>query len=226
MERLQSARVWLAGGTLVGLVIVAVSWVVFVGPQLSSASDLKDEAAATRQTNEQLRRKVDSLEFKSTKLPTYTSSLEKALAALPYDSGLPAFTRQLNRQGRANGVTVDSVTVGGITPVAGVGAPATTGSASPSAGSSTTTAAGAFSMQVTLQSNGPLHGQLAFLKQVQSGPRRALITSEQVTPGTGSKRASVDGQASLTTQLTIFSAPQTPVQIRELKKLLAGDLGD
>jgi hypothetical protein len=68
--------------------------------------------------------------------------------------------------------------------------------------------------------------QLAFLQQVQAGPRRALITSTQVTPGTGSKQASVDSQASFSTQLTVFSAPQTPAQIRQLKKLLAGHLGD
>ncbi len=230
MERLQSPRVWLVGGGLLALVIFALGWFVFVGPQLASAGDLRAQAATTRQTNEQLRTQVRSLEAKSTRLPQYTASLRSALAAVPYDSGLPAFTRQLNRQARANKVTVTSVVVAGVTPIEAV-APATSVAPTPTAGTSPSTststgAQAAFAMQVTVQSNGPLRRQLAFLKEVQTGPRRALITATQVAPGTGSKTNGIDRAASLTTQLSVFSAPQSPAQIRQLNKLLRGDLGD
>jgi hypothetical protein len=235
MERLQSSRAWLVGGGLVALVIVAVGWFVFIGPQLASASELQDQAAATGQTNDQLESEISSLEAKSTKLPRYTASLNVALAALPYDSGLPAFTRQLNTQARADNVDIGSVLVGGVSPVE-VASSATTPDAGSSAAGTTAGAPAtppasaaplsAFAVQVTVQSNGPLDRQLAFLQDVQSGPRRVLITSTQVTPGTRAKGNSVDGDASVSTQLSIFSVPQTPDKIRQLKRLLRGDLGD
>jgi hypothetical protein len=59
-----------------------------------------------------------------------------------------------------------------------------------------------------------------------AGPRRALVTSMQVTPGLRSKSSSIADGASITTQLSIFSALQSPGQIQRLNRLLRGDLGD
>lgn len=241
MERLQDKRVWLGGGAVAALLIVAIGWFMFIGPELSSTSDLHAQAAATRQQNSQLQLRVKSLQVKSTQLDRYTKSLNDALAALPFDSGLPAFTRQLSSQAAANHVAVTSVAVGGITSVAPAVAtapgttdpasatdPTSTATTAPTPGAAGTTAAGGlFSVQVTVQSSGSLAHQLAFLNDIRTaGPRRALLTSTQFTPGLGSKVASIDGSAALTTQLTIFSAPQTPEQIAQLKKLLSGKIGN
>jgi hypothetical protein len=71
-----------------------------------------------------------------------------------------------------------------------------------------------------------LSGQLAFVRDIQvAGPRRALITGTQITPGAGSKTTSIEQSSTFTTQLNIFSAPRTPAEIRQLQKLLSGDLG-
>lgn len=232
MSRLQDQRVWLVGGALAAVLLVAVSWLLFVGPQLSSAGDLSDQAAMSRQQNDALQAETDVLRAKSAKLPKYTSSLKAALASLPYDSGLPAFTRQLNAQGKASGVTVDSVVVGGVAPVAGAAtgaaaagtAPASAGAAAPAAPAATG-AGGLFSLQVTVQSSGSLTQQLAFLRTVRTvGPRQALITAAQFTPSAGAKTQSINRSTSLTTQMTIFVAPQSPAQIRQLDKLARGDL--
>jgi hypothetical protein len=78
-----------------------------------------------------------------------------------------------------------------------------------------------------VQSDGSLGGQLAFVNAMRvAGPRRALVTSMQVTPGLRSKSSSIADGASITTQLSIFSALQSPGQIQRLNRLLRGDLGD
>lgn len=213
--RLSSTRVWLIGGALLALVIAIVGWAVFIGPELSTTGDLRGQTVETQRANDLLQVKARSLEEKSTRLAQLTSSLRAAEAALPSGSGLPDFTRQINAQAEAAGVVVTSVLVGAPTPV--VGSTATT---------TTTAAGGLFSTQVTVQSRGRLGHQIAFLSAVRTaGARRVLISSLQVSPGVGSKAASIRGPASLSTQLQIFSAPQTPAQTRQLKKLLSGNLG-
>jgi hypothetical protein len=237
MDRLEDKRIWLGGGGVIGLLIVVVAWFMFIGPERSSADDLNAQAASTRQQNDVLQAKVHALQVKSQHLSKYTSSLQAALEALPFDSGLPAFTRQLSAQGTANSVDVSSVVVGGITSV-GASAPAAAAPAEDSTSTAPTTttttapaaapvAGGLFSVAVTVQSSGTLTNQLAFLKAIQTaGPRRALVTSAQITPGNGAKEASIDGVSSFTTSLTVFSAPQTPAQVAQLKTLLTGKIGN
>lgn len=238
MKQFEDKRIWIGGGGGVAALIVAVAWFMFIGPQRSSADDYNAQAAATRQQNAMLQAKVHTLQEESTHLGRYTSSLKAALSALPFDSGLPAFTRQLSAQGTANAVTVGSVVVGGISAVGTpAGAPAPAADATGTAPAATTTpaaapttaavAGGLFSVAVTVQSDGTLAHQLAFLKAIQTaGPRRALVNSAQITPGSGAKESSIDGVSSFTTSLTVFSAPQTPAQIATLNKLLAGKIGN
>jgi hypothetical protein len=211
--RLSGTRVWLIGGALLALVIAAVGWTVFIGPELSATSVLRAQTVETRHANDLLTVEARSLEEKSTRMAALTASLRAAEAALPSDSGLPDFTRQINAQAKAAGVVVTSVVVGAPEPVAG---------ATPTS----TAEGGLFSMSVNLESRGRLGSQVAFLGAVRTaGARRVLISSLQVSPGVGSKAASIRGASRLSTQLRIFSAPQTLAQTRQLKKLLSGDLG-
>jgi hypothetical protein len=241
MDHLQNKRFWLGGGAIAALLIVALGWFMFIGPERSSASDLRSQAAATRQQNALLQLSVTSLQKKSTQLSRYTSSLKTGLSALPFDSGLPAFTRQLSAQAKAHQVSVTSVVVGGITAIAAggtAGAPAatsatdptssapTTSTTTPTVGTNTATG-GLYSVQVTVQSTGTLARQLAFINDIRTaGPRRAMVNSAQLTPGVGAKESSIDGLAAVTTQLTVFSAPQPPAKIAALNKLLRGKIGN
>jgi Tfp pilus assembly protein PilO len=211
--RLASTRVWLIGGALLALVIAVVGWTAFIGPQLSATGDLRDETVETQRANDLLEVKARSLEDKSTRMAGLTSSLRAAEAALPSDSGLPDFTRQINAQAKAAGVVITSVVVGAPAPVVGV---------TPDS----TAVGGLFSMPVTVECRGRLGDQIAFLSAVRTaGARRVLISSLQISPGVGSNAASISGAARLSTRLDIFSAPQTLAQTRQLKKLLSGDLG-
>ena len=209
MTRLADQRIWVVGGAVAALLIVAVGWVGFAGPTFQKVGQVRDATVATRAENDDLMTATAVLRSKSGRLDRYTASLRNALAALPYDSGLPAFTRQLNAQGRAEGVSVGSVVVSGASPVEA----ARGGSA------------GVFAMQVTVQSKGSLTDQLAFLRSIQRvGPRRVLVTAAQVSPGSGSAGSSIERVATISTQLTVFSAPRPPAQVRQVENLLRGDL--
>ena len=100
-------RTWLIGGVVTALLVVLLGWLILIGPEL--------------------RIKVASLKAKSAKSDQYAATLRQAEAALPYDSGLPAFTRQLNAEALAAGVDLGSLVVSGVTPVETT----TTGTASP-----------------------------------------------------------------------------------------------
>jgi hypothetical protein len=245
MSSIQDRRVWIGGGSVAALLIAAIGWFFFVSPELSSASDQHNQAASVRQENAALQVKLKVLQDKSARVGEYTAALRRALEALPSDSGLPQFTRQLTAQAKANGVTLSSVVVGGISSVTTATAPATAATApatattpdtsttsapvpDPAVATAPATAAGGlYSVQVTIQSTGTLAHEVAFLHVVQvAGPRRALITSTQLAPGAGAKVRSIDAATTVTTQLTVFSAPQSPDQVAQLNKLLSGKIGN
>jgi hypothetical protein len=245
MGQTQDRKVWIGGGIVLALLVVAASWFFLISPELDNASSLRDQAASTQFGNTQLEANLTVLKRKSQQMSRYSADLRDALETLPFDSGLPTFTRQVYAQAQSTHVQIAAITVGGIaaattttpdpnaTTPAGGTAPTTTPD-STSTDTSTTapavpaatgpTAGSVYAVQVQLVTQGSLNNQRRFLSLVQyAGPRRALISGVQLSPGTGSKVASVDSSARMTTQLTVFSAPQTPDEIARLKRLLAGD---
>jgi hypothetical protein len=218
MSRLQDRRVWLGGGALTAVVIVASGWLAVISPQLSSASSLRDQAATVGQQNSVLQARVNRLKGENGKLGALTATLNQLLAELPFDSGLPALTRQLSSQAAHNQIALTSITVGSITPTTVTGAQP--------GGSGTTSAAGqTFAIPLTLVSGGSATHQLAFLTAIRvQGPRRALVASTQLVPLATSGGASIDASCTMTTQLTVFTAPLSADQQAQLKKLLRGDV--
>jgi len=165
-----------------------------------------------------LQQKVAGLQRQNQKLGSLTTSLRDLVAALPFDSGLPAFTRQVSRQAVQSAVTITSVTVGSISPVNGTAAGGTSTSGTGSATGKV------FAIPITLISTGSAAHQFAFLKAIQvDGPRRALVSSTQLAPG-GSEGTSVKGASTMTTQLTVFTTPLSSLQQAELEKLLSGNV--
>ncbi len=241
----QDRKVWIGGGVIVALLIAAASWFMLISPELDNASALRDQATSTQFGNAQLQSNVAVLKKKSAQISRYSASLRDALETLPFDSGLPAFTRQVYAQAQATHVKIDGITVGGITaattttpgatstdPAAAGAAPTAAPTTTPTDTSTTATVpvatgpvAGAVqAIQLQLVTDGTLKNQRRFLSLMQyAGPRRTLVSGVQLTPGSGSKVASIDGGARMTSQLTVFSAPQTPDEIARLKRLLAGD---
>jgi hypothetical protein len=235
---MQDKRVWLGGGGALAVIVAAASWFLFIHPELSSAAQLRSTAADTDTQNSVLAAKNAQLAKLDSNIGGLRTKLATALNSLPPASGLSAFTREANALAVDKSVRLTSITVGAISPAgasattvapiasdtgdattngSGVGAaPAPTPVQSTA---STTGVGGEYSIQITLISKGSLHHQAAFVKALENGPRRALITSTQLTAGSG-RVASVDANTTMTTQLNVFSAPMSKAQLVQLKKLL------
>ena len=223
--RLQDRRLWLGGGALLAVVILLVAWFGFINPQLTSTASIRDESDSAQLQNNVLQSKNSKLKKENDNVATLRSGLAAALAALPSDGGLPAFTRQLSAQATANSVTLTSVIVGAATPVAAVG----TAPAAPAADAATTTgvtpvasASSLVQIPISLVATGLGKNDIAFLKSIQvTGPRRALVTASQLAPS-GGAATGIDGPCTLTLTLTVFSAPLAPTAQAALQKLLSG----
>ena len=99
--------------------------------------------------------------------------------------------------------TAPSSAASGSTPSAGTGA----------------TAGAVFAIPVTIVSTGSAVDQLAFLKAIQvDGPRRALVISTALTPASGATTASIDASSTMTTQLSVFTAPLSSTAQAQLEK--------
>lgn len=216
MNSLQDRRLWIGGGVIVALLIVVASWFLAINPELSSADSLHGQAESAETANVASQAKLNTLKKKSEQSDQLVQSLASALDALPPEDALPALTRQLSAQANDAGVILNSITIGAS---GAAGAPAGAPTANSTAGG------GLVSTSVTLTVEGTLVHQLAFLHEVQvDGPRRALVTSTQVTPNSGGSGGSIDGSSNVTIAMNVFSQPQNAQQRAELTKLLSGKL--
>ena len=118
MTRAQDKRVWLAGGAAVALVIVAIGWMAVLSPQLSSTDTLRGDAGSARAQNVVLAANVAKLKRQNDGVGKLKATLRAALAALPFDSGLPSFTRQLAAQATSSDVALTTISVSGPPPIA------------------------------------------------------------------------------------------------------------
>ncbi len=229
----ENKRAWLGGGAVLAVLIVLAGWFMVIDPQLSAASSDRDQTVSANQHNQVLQKRNDALEEKNGDQGALQAGLSAALAQLPSDGGLPAFTRQLAAQASAAGVVLTSVIVGAAAPVATPGGQtAAAGTAAPVAPSTGSTAAaaapasttGLVQMIITVNATGLGRHNLAFLRAIQwTGPRRALVTAVQLAPSSADgTRAGIDGKCNLTLTLTIFSAPLSPSAQGDLEKLLSG----
>jgi hypothetical protein len=223
MARERIERLWIGGGTVAAVLVAAVAWMVVVNPKLSDASSLRSQTDAANTGNSVLQTKIDKLQQDKANLGALQKSLADAQAALPPDSGLAAFTRQIGEQAAAAHVTVTSITasapapVGGASPASAAAAsdtattPAASSSAAPApaAGASAATAPhGAYAIPVTIAVTGSQAADLRFLQGIQTGGGRAVLVTSTQLSGSGTDAT---GGTTLTIQLQAFAVPQ-PVQ--------------
>lgn len=238
---LQNRRVWLGGGVAVTVLVLLAGWLLLVQPQLSATADTRTRTEDAQLQNSTLAGKVSTLKAADRNLPALVSGLRSTRQQLPITSGLSTFTDQLGRQAAAAKVTVTSIAVGtasvvtAAVPVPAATAATGTGAITENAPAGATTggtggpAGQLYQVQVTLITTGGLSQQRGFLTAVQhEGPRAALVTSIQLAPATDAGAAavtrpgapapvaSIDGSAAMTTVLTVFVAPQTPADAKQL----------
>ncbi|HEY2042921.1 MAG TPA: hypothetical protein VGH11_09610 [Jatrophihabitans sp.] len=212
MSMTQDKRFWVFGGAAVAVLVAALSWLFIIGPTMSDTSSLRSQQSEAQLQNSTLTSKINSLKSQNDSIASLRTDLAAAAAALPTTSGLPDFTREITVQAVTTGVGVSNITVGAITPY---------GTSAAAAAASSNPAGKLYAIPVTITSIGPVKNQFAFLKALQQvGPRQVLVNSTSFSPGAGSKAASIDAYSSLTTVLTVFSAPVTSAQQQQLDKLL------
>ena len=214
---LQDRKLWLGGGALLTLLVLAAAWLLFIGPERSDTDSLRSQTADTITQNSRLEAQSGALAREASSLPALRTKLAGALAALPAQPELPEFTTALTETARRAGVVLTSITVAPlVAPVSAAPAPATSAASSTSASTTPTPTASAgptqLSAPVTLQITGPGDSILAFLEAVRSGARSATITSTQMTRTGSTFRA--------TAQLAVFSAPMSSGQLANLHRLL------
>jgi type IV pilus assembly protein PilO len=166
-------------------VLTVASWFLLISPKYTEAAGIRDQAETTRTQLVTLRRKLTELQQESSQLPQYRAALAKNQQALPPDSGVPDFLRQLQASGDKAGADVSNVTVAAPVLV--------TGSTS------------VYEIPMTLTAEGTT-GQLgAFLVRLQNvQPRAVLIESANLTTQAS---ATSTGGSQLNLLLKAFVAP-------------------
>lgn len=220
MGRSNIDRLWMAGGIIGAIFLLLISWLFLLSPTRSDISSLHDEKANADVQNRQLEATIRQLQ--NANLGDLRAQLQAAQAALPGDSGLPEFIRQLAASSDASLVKVTSITAAAPIPV-GAGAAAAVAGAPAPGGSA---AGKVFGIPVTIIATGATPRLQALLHRIQAdGPRRALVSSVVMAPSSGIGTTGAGGigaNASMTAQMTVFVAPQTPAAQAEIDKLITG----
>lgn len=220
VPRSQAERLWLIGGAIVAAALVLLGYVVFIGPQRSSTSDVNTQLSSAQTQNSALQSRLRALHAENANQAKYMAELAAARAALPSTSGISDFVRSLQAMGNATGTAVTAVTVGAPTavaaPVATPAPGATSAAPAPAAapGAAAASPATVYSMAITGQVSGSARGLDAFLQQLQAvQPRAVLVTSitESAAGAAGAGGAPgakpVAGDTTLSLVMQAFVAP-------------------
>ena len=149
-----------------------MTWFFAVSPQHTEAAALRgSRPQAAHDQADDLRARIVKLTADKANLPTLKQDLERQQAALPADSGVPAFLRQLQATGTEVGVNISGITVGDPAPVE--------------------TTPGVWALPIQLTAEGSPAQLDGFLKQLQgAGQKRAvLIEAANLTSESDAARA-------------------------------------
>ena len=211
--RSQKEKLVLAGGSFAVLLVAALSWLMIVSPELSNASNLHQQTADAQTMNLMLLHQVSDLRAANSQLPTVRSQMVAERAALPTVAAIDTLTRQLSTTAGVSHVKLDSV-------VADAPAPVTLTSTTASSAVSAQAAGKLYSIKVTVITHGRTRDQQAFLHKLQDGPRAVLVMSTALGSAAGSAVRTLDAATTMTLELKVFAAPQSPQAEAALSKQL------
>jgi type IV pilus assembly protein PilO len=187
MRARHADRIWVVGGLLAATMLLAVGWFLLIGPQHARAGALDAQTQAAQAGVAVQQQRLTELRRQQENLPQYVAQLAKARAALPSESGMPDFLRQLQVVGDETAVAVTTVTMARPVKVEGTKTPV-------------------FALAVDLTAKGTTSRLDAFLDQLQRvQPRAVLITSVSTQADDGA--GSFTGQVTAQVALDVFVAP-------------------
>jgi Tfp pilus assembly protein PilO len=190
----QSDRLWIGGGAVVIVLLVLAGYFLLIKPKYDEADAVRGQTETSDVRLITLRRRLAELKEQRSKLAEFKSTLKTNQAALPADSGVPDFLRQLQASSDQVGVSVNGMSVNVPEPV-------------PAAGSPTV-----YALPITVAVEGPADHLEEFVSQLQDvQPRAVLIESANLSPkgGDDSADSTSAGAASLSLSLSLkaFVAP-------------------
>ncbi|MFI5936734.1 type 4a pilus biogenesis protein PilO [Actinoplanes sp. NPDC051494] len=175
-------RLWMLGGVIAIAVMSVIAYFLLISPQYAEADGLRAQTDDARSQASTIRSRIVGLKKDKANLKKLKATLATYQDALPSDSGVPAFLRQLQAAGTDIGVSV-----GGIT----VGAPAGTA------------ATGVKQLPIQLTVTGSPEELNEFLEQLQGGGQKRAVLIETASWAAGE----TDQELSVVLQLNAFVAP-------------------
>lgn len=221
LPRTQSEKAWLGVGVVIAVVIAAIGYFFFIGPQRSDTSDVTDQVNSAQSQNDTLQVRINALDAQNRKLSTYRAALKQAQLALPGTSDLPNFLRSLQSLGNATLADVTTLSVGDPDVIT-TSAPTSATSTSPAPAPTTTAPAASqapsgpqiYSLPITAKVTGTVKQLTDFLGQLQSvQPRAVLVSSIALARGAGGAK---DTTSTLDLSMEAFVAPGSLVETQQL----------
>ncbi|RSM51802.1 hypothetical protein DMB66_40940 [Actinoplanes sp. ATCC 53533] len=158
-------RLWMIAGAVVVVLLAVVTWFLLVDPKSVEVDELAEQTASTTIQATNLRKQIAKLQDDDKNIVKLTATRDALQDALPSDSGVPAFLRQLQASGTDVGVNVSGITVG-----APVRAPA---------------ANGVWALQIQLTAEGSASRLGQFLNQLQGSDQKRAVLIEAANLETG-----------------------------------------
>jgi Tfp pilus assembly protein PilO len=188
MRTRHADRLWVIAGVAVVALLVVLTWLLLVKSQHTEAADLDEQTDAYVTQADKLRKQNAKLAADQAGIDELTKEYNALATALPPDSGVPAFLRQLQASGNVVDVDVSGVTVG--QPEAEDSAP------------------GVWALPIQLTAEGSAARLGAFLERLQgSAQKRAVLIETADLSDDDSEDTSADRPMSLSLTVKAFVAP-------------------
>lgn len=186
MGGVRTDRLWVGGGAVGAVVLLAVGWFFFIGPQRAQTAKLNDEYSTSQLRLTALQHRLVDLRQQNVQLPEFRAELARDREALPMTSGLSAYLRQLQTGASRTGVVLSGVVVG---------APLSTSADGRKV----------YALPVALTATGAMADLGRFLDQLQQVlPRAALL--DTVTAAPLEHSVTLAGSVTLTLGVRVFVA--------------------
>ncbi|MET8148427.1 type 4a pilus biogenesis protein PilO [Actinoplanes sp. NPDC049668] len=181
-------RLWVIAGVAIVALLVVLTWLLLVNPQHTEAADLEEQTDAYVTQAAKLRKQNAKLAADQAGINELTKEYKALATALPPDSGVPAFLRQLQASGNVVDVDVSGITVG--QPEAEESAP------------------GVWALPIQLTAEGTASRLGAFLQRLQgSAQKRAVLIETADLSSEGGEEMGNGRPMSLSLTVKAFVAP-------------------
>lgn len=105
---MNSNKIWVAGATMLAVVILAGGWFLGAAPQLSAAATAASEREGVEAQNQLQEANLASLRERFASLNELNTELTSVRESLPTGADMPTFLRDINAAAETSGVTLNS----------------------------------------------------------------------------------------------------------------------